>query len=87
MTNEQIDNFLRKYEFDRQPVKISFRARNAFTGIFIKLADYDELRKKNFWRIVHESKVKSYLSTKDQNLARLFNGVEITKLTAVEMIG
>lgn len=87
MTLEQIDAFLQKNQFDRNPVKVSFRTRNAFTGIFVKTADYEDLKGKNFWRIINESNVKNYLKSKDTNLARIFNGSEITKLTVVEMIG
>lgn len=87
MTSEQIDTFLRRNDFDRHPVKVSFRSRNAFTGIFVKTDDYDELKGKNFWRVINESNVKKYLASKDTNLARIFNGTEFVKLTIVEMIG
>lgn len=87
MTIEQIDNFLKKNEFDRNPVKVSFKTRNSFTGIFVKTTDYEDLKGKNFWRIIGESNVKKYMSSRDTSLARIFNGTEITKLTAVEMIG
>lgn len=87
MTNEQIDNFLQKNDYDRKPIKVSFKGRNAFTGIFIKTADYNDLKAKNFWRIVNESNVKNYLASKDSNLARIFNGTEITKLTVVDLLG
>ncbi|NII26239.1 short-chain dehydrogenase [Pseudoflavitalea sp. X16] len=86
MTNEQIDSFLQKNEFDRNPVKVSFRTRNAFTGIFVKTADYDDLKSKNFWRIVNESNVKNYLHSKDTGLARIFNGTEITKLAVAKLL-
>lgn len=87
MTSEQIDNFLKKNDFDRQPVKVSFKTRNTFTGIFVKAKDYDELKGKNFWRVVNQSNVKEYLQSKDTSLARIFNGSEFVKLTATEMIG
>lgn len=87
MTVEQIDTFLRKHNFDQFPVKVSFRSRAAFTGIFVKTKDYDDLKGKNFWRIINESNVKQYLSSKDTNLARIFNGTEFVKLTVVETIG
>jgi hypothetical protein len=86
MTNEQIDSFLQKNEFDRNPVKVSFRTRNAFTGIFVKTADYNDLKSKNFWRIVNESNVKKYMHSKDAGLARIFNGTEITKLAVVKLL-
>lgn len=86
MTIEQIDSFLQKNEFDRNPVKVSFRTRNAFTGIFVKTADYDDLKSKNFWRIVNEANVKKYMHSKDASLARIFNGTEITKLAVVKLL-
>ncbi|HEX6431125.1 MAG TPA: hypothetical protein VF008_25720, partial [Niastella sp.] len=58
----------------------------AFTGIFVKTDDYDHLRGKNFWRVINESNVKQYLSSKDTKLARIFNGSDFTKLAVVEMI-
>ena len=84
MTNEQIDNFLQKNQFEKTRIKVSFKTRNAINGMFIKTADYDELRSKNFWRIVNESNVEKYQRSKDISLARIFSGVEITKLSAVE---
>jgi hypothetical protein len=85
MTVEQIDNFLRKNNFDQQTVKVSFRTRAAFVGIFIKTDDYDDLKVKNFWRVVNESNVKQYLSSKDTKLARIFNGTEFVKLSLAEL--
>jgi hypothetical protein len=87
MTIVQIDAFLRKHHFDKHPVRVNFRGRAAFTGIFIKTDDYDDLKGKNFWRIINESNVKAYLSSKDTKLARIFNGTEIVKLTVAEMVG
>lgn len=87
MTIEQIDTFLRKNNFDRHQVKVSFRTRSAFTGIFVKTEDYDDLKVKNFWRVVNESNVKQYITSKDTNLARIFNGSEFVKLTIMESIG
>lgn len=87
MTDKQIDTFLRKYNFDQHPVKVNFRTRASFTGIFVKTNDYDELKGKNFWRVINESNVKEYLSSKDTNLARIFNGAEFVKLSVVKSIG
>jgi len=85
MTNEQIDAFLQKNQYDRVPVKVSFKTRNSFTGIFIKANDYEDLKTKNFWRIVSESNVKKYMTSKDNSLARIYSGTEITKLASAEM--
>jgi hypothetical protein len=86
MTVNQIDAFLRKNNYGKNTVKVNFRSRTAFTGIFVKTADYDDLKEKNFWRIINESNVKQYLSSKDNNLARIFSGTEIVKLTVVEAV-
>jgi protoheme ferro-lyase len=82
MSNDQIEKFLQQIYLDKAPVKVTFKTRKPLVGIFIKTADYSELKSKNFWRIVGESNVSSYLKSKDANLARIFNGAEITKLSA-----
>ncbi|WP_276483504.1 short-chain dehydrogenase [Paraflavitalea pollutisoli] len=87
MTIEQIHTFLTRNEFDRNQVKVSFKTRNSFTGIFIKTNDYTELKDKNFWRVINESNVKEYLKSKDTSLARIFNGSEFVKLTTVQDAG
>ncbi|WEK34105.1 MAG: short-chain dehydrogenase [Candidatus Pseudobacter hemicellulosilyticus] len=83
MTNQQIDQFLSNNNFNQEPVKVSFRTRNAITGIFLKSADYEDLKQKNFWRIINESNIKKYLASKDASLARIFNGTEFVKLSLV----
>jgi hypothetical protein len=82
MTNEQIDRFLQQNHLDKTPVKITFKTRKPVVGIFIKTADYSELKSKNFWRIVGELNIESYRKSKDMNLARIYSGSEITKLSA-----
>jgi len=81
MTNDQIEKFLQNNS-DKPTVKVTFKTRKPLVGIFIKTADYAELKSKNFWRIVGESNVESYLKSKDMNLARIFNGGEMTRLSA-----
>jgi hypothetical protein len=83
MTNEQIEKFLSKKLLDKTPVQINFKTRQSIKGIFIKTADYDELRSKNLWRIVGGGSIPEYNKSGDVNLARIFNGVEITRLEAV----
>lgn len=82
MTTDQIEQFLEKKQLEKQLVRISFKNRAALTGIFIRSYDYNELKSKNLWRVVWESNVASYKKTEDINLARIFNGIEITKLSA-----
>jgi hypothetical protein len=82
MTSEQIEKFLHEKHLDKSPVRISFKVRKPFLGIFIKTADYDELKSKNFWRIVGESNIDSYKASKNTSLARIYSGMEITRLSA-----
>jgi hypothetical protein len=81
MTNDQIEKFLQAGHLDKSPLQISFKTRPSIQGLFIQTSDYSSLKSKNLWRIVSESKIAQYNSSKDTSLARIFNGVEITKLT------
>ena len=81
MTSEQIEKFLEPKHLDKHPVKISFKTRNSFSGIFIHTNDYNDLKSKNFWRVVSETHIKQWEKTKDNNLARIFNGAEFTRLS------
>ena len=71
MTSEQIEKFLQPEFIDVKPVQISFKTRQGIKGIF------------NLWRIVSESKIEEYGKSKNSELARIFNGVEFTRLTLV----
>lgn len=81
MTNEQISKFIEGDHISKHPVKIDFKTRQSIIGLFIKTADYNELKSKNFWRIVAEARIKEWKSSNDNNLARIFNGAEITRLS------
>ncbi len=81
MTNEQIEKFLENDQVFNNAVRISFKTRNSIKGLFLKMADFDELKAKNYWRVVPESNISSWQKTKSMNLARIFHGQEFTKLT------
>ena len=81
MTNDQIERFLQIKNQKNEPVKVSFKSRKSVVGMFIKTADYDELKSKNFWRIVGSANLESYRKSRDMNLARIFNGSEMTRLS------
>jgi len=49
--------------------------------LFIKGNDYQDLRSKNFWRIVTNANIELWEKTRDVNLARIFNGAEFTRLS------
>lgn len=82
MTIEQIEKFIDQHvKNSQQPVKISFKARNQVNGVFLHTPDYDELKKKNLWRIVTATHLENYSKTKDLSHARMFNGGDFTKLS------
>jgi hypothetical protein len=83
MTNDQIERFLQPEYFSKNVVRINFKTRNSILGIFLNTGDYEDLKSKNFWRIVSEANIDSWKKSKDTNLARIFNGTEITKLSLV----
>jgi uncharacterized membrane protein YheB (UPF0754 family) len=81
MTNDMIEKFIETKARENSKVNIHFKQRDTVKGIFIRNHDYDELKSKNFWRIVSESKLEEWKKTKDNNLARIFNGAEFTRLS------
>jgi hypothetical protein len=82
MTPESIHAFLEK-EKTTTLVKIELKKRNLLKGMFVRLNDYDDLRVKNFWRIVPEANIESWNKKPDNNLLRIYNGSEFTRLTSV----
>ncbi|HXB34153.1 MAG TPA: hypothetical protein VNV35_12055 [Puia sp.] len=86
MTTEQIEYFLDANRSNsNRPSLVFFKKRNTFEGIFIQAADYAELKKKNFWRIVAATRIDEYRQSKDINLSRIFNGSEFTKLAVATL--
>jgi hypothetical protein len=81
MTNEAIIKFVETKNHTDKALLIHFKQRSTITGLFIKGNDYEELRSKNFWRIVTNSNIEVWKKTKDMNLARIFNGMEFTRLS------
>ncbi|MFX8988181.1 hypothetical protein ABTN23_19065, partial [Acinetobacter baumannii] len=55
--------------------------RNNVEGLFIQQFDYEELKKKNFWRIVSFVNLKDWEKTNNPNLARIYSGTSFSKLT------
>ena len=51
-------------------------------GMFLNTGDYEDLKTKNFWRIIAETKLDDFKRTRDMGLARIYNGSEFTKLSA-----
>lgn len=81
MTPEMIEKFVTTKIRKEAAVNIHFKDRNTVTGLFIQSVDYDELKSKNFWRIVSRQHAEQWKQTKDVNLARLYNGASFTRLS------
>ena len=85
MNIEDIEKFFeKKAVLNEDYVKISFKQRDAIYGLFLKDADYSYLKAKNFWRIVPQSQLEAYKTTKNANLAKIFNGAEFSRLANYE---
>jgi hypothetical protein len=80
MTYEQIHEIVQKKLPAESLFEIRFKTRNPIKGLFIRTSDYPELSRKNLWRIVSESYIDEYKRTNNLNLARIFNGMEFTRL-------
>ena len=81
MTNDSIEKFIDTKAQKNPTISIHFKQRATVKGLFIRTNDFNELKSKNFWRIVAESKVEEWKKTKDTSLARIYNGAEFTRLS------
>lgn len=85
MKSEDVEQFFsRKAALNKDYVKITFKNREPIYGLFLKDADYTDLKAKNFWRIVPQSSLEAYKASKNNNLARLFSGEAFSKLATYE---
>lgn len=70
ITYEQIAGAVQKHA---HPVfEIWFKGRASVKGLFIKTADYNELKYKNFWRVADERRITEYERTGNEDLACIF---------------
>jgi hypothetical protein len=81
MTADTIVKFVESDQRKNNLVNIHFKQRSTVTGIFIQSRDYEELKSKNFWRIVIQANFEQWKQTKNENLARIFSGSEFTRLS------
>ncbi len=82
MNSEEIEKFLnKKTTLEENYVKISFKKRDSIFGLFLREKDFGDLKSKNFWRIVPQSRLSEYNQSKNARLARIYCGIEFTRLT------
>lgn len=81
MTSEAIIKQVESPGNSDKILNIYFKQRETLKGLFIKGNDYNDLKSKNLWRIVTNARIEQWKQTKDENLARIFNGTEFTRLS------
>ena len=81
MTPDKIEEYIKKKQRKNAAVNIHFKDRHTVSGLFIHTPDYEELKSKNFWRIVNRQNFEQWKESKDVSLARLFNGATFTRLS------
>lgn len=81
MNIEQIEKFLSKQKPAAcRQVKIDFKQRSTCYGCFVEGKDYNDLKSKNFWRIVSMPNLEAWNKSKDTNLAKIFSGAAFSRL-------
>lgn len=84
MTVEQIEAFLNKETIPQgKIIRFELKKRNPVRGLIVEGRDYNDLKAKNFWRIVTQTNLANYQKTKDINLAKIFSGTDFAKLSLV----
>ena len=63
MTNEAIARLVEMKLDSEKALNIHFKQRTTITGLFIRGNDYEDLRSKNFWRIVTNSNIEQWKKT------------------------
>ncbi|MBS1921674.1 MAG: short-chain dehydrogenase [Bacteroidetes bacterium] len=81
MTPDKIEEYIEQQSRKDIPINIHFKDRNTVKGLFIKSSDYNDLKSKNLWRIVSTAHLSDWEKTKNENLARIFNGLSFTRLS------
>jgi hypothetical protein len=84
MTVEQIEQFLSRETVPQgKIIRFEMKKRNPVRGLIVQGKDYNELKGKNFWRIVTQTHLVEYTKTQNINLAKIFSGTEFAKLSLV----
>jgi hypothetical protein len=82
MTTELISKFIDNEVVPAGKVmRIEFKKRSTIYGMIVKARDYEDLSAKNFWRIVFHPNLETWNRTKNLDVAKIYNGAEINKIT------
>ena len=81
MNIEEIEHFIGKATAaEAQLMTITFKKRDAIHGFIVKGTDYNDLKSKNFWRVVKEKDIEAWQRSKNVELAKIFSGSEFSRL-------
>lgn len=84
MTVDQIETFLAKETIPTgKIIRFELKKRNPVRGLIVQGRDYNDLKAKNFWRIVTQANLATFQKTNDINLAKIFAGSDFAKLSLV----
>lgn len=84
MTVEQIEKFIDAEAVPQgKVIRFEMKKRNPVRGLIVKGRDYQDLKAKNFWRIVTQTHLAAYQKSQDINLAKIFSGTDFAKLSLV----
>ncbi len=84
MTVEQIETFLAKETIPQgKIIRFELKKRNPIRGLIVQGRDYNDLKAKNFWRIVTQTNLAAWQKSGDINLAKIFAGSDFAKLSLV----
>ena len=81
MTPDMIEKYVEDMDRRNIIINVHFKERSTVSGVFVQGKDYEELKRKNFWRIVSTANMQDWEKTKNINLARLYNGAAFTRLS------
>ncbi len=84
MTQEAVEKIVEVRISTDTIAQIHFKKRALLNCYFVKAYDYDEMKAKNFWRVVEDVNIEEYHATKNILLTRLFNGLSFTKISSVK---
>lgn len=86
MTVEQIEKFLDNETIPQnKAIRFEFKKRDPIRGLIVKGKDYNDLKVKNFWRIVTQTHLAEYQKSQNINLAKIFSGTDFAKLSLVTL--
>jgi hypothetical protein len=81
MNIEEIEHFMGKATSpEAQLMTITFKKRDAIQGFIVKGTDYNDLKSKNFWRVVKQKDIEAWERSKNVDLAKIFSGSEFSRL-------